>query len=132
MNALFNCFRMSETCVAVTVYANGEDRLGCSAGNATVSHRHKHRVGSGRCSCQAIVAPPGNCGPTPVERAGTNGCSDKRLAILKTEVPTSSNTFVSSDCYTIVLTEAQKALVSVTLTVAGRQLRPQPALMRAG
>jgi hypothetical protein len=66
MNALFNCVRMPNICVAVTVFANG-----------------------------------------------TNGCSDKPLAVLKTEVPTNANTFVSSDVYTMALTEAQRALRTV-------------------
>ncbi len=50
-------------------------------------------------------------GPEPTQCAGTNGCSSKPLSVLKTEVPTNANTFVASDVYTIVLTEAQKALV---------------------
>ncbi len=44
--------------------------------------------------------------------AGTNGCSQKPLAVLKSEVPTNENAFVSPDAYSVVLTESAKSLVS--------------------
>lgn len=81
--------------------------------------------GAGRAACAtrartAWLLHPAACeldsphthAPLPAHAAaGTNGCSDKPLAVLKSEVPTNNNAFMSPDVYTLVLTDSTQALV---------------------
>ena len=82
-------------------------------------------LGASRAACatparMALLLLPAACeldsphtpAPLPAPAAaGTNGCSQKPLAVLKSEVPTNNNAFMSPDVYTLVLTDSTKALV---------------------
>ncbi|KAI7838770.1 hypothetical protein COHA_007387 [Chlorella ohadii] len=93
----------------------------------------------GICAFSSIVSAMSNCIrmghdclAVTVYANGTNGCSQKPLAVLKSEVPTNENAFVSPDAYSVVLTESAKSLRNAFMFAdAAQQDQPSDEEIRA-
>lgn len=130
VTAISVCVRLPE-CNAFTVYANGATVGGRKGGRREEGGGEGGREGqvgvctggsTGVCALRKRTSPLQLTHPSlhesltqPAHRrcrgAGTNGCEAELLAVLKTQVPSDANTFVSSDVYTVVLTNTEQALV---------------------